>query len=114
MDRPQIPSSSHLSFSHSDILFYFVYAYDRKRLDQRRPHPSVTMAHTQTTASLMDSAVYNGRKMRKRSVGTVELQTPDGRRKTVDVGDWSAADRQLAEQFGYKPVRGVLEVVQMA
>jgi hypothetical protein len=43
--------------------------------------------------------------LRRRSIGTIEINGPDGRRKTVDLGDLSDADRQLAEQFGYKPVR---------
>ena len=43
--------------------------------------------------------------LRKRSVGTIELQDGRGRRHTVQVEDLSEADRALAEQFGYKPVR---------
>jgi hypothetical protein len=43
--------------------------------------------------------------LRRRSIGTVEINGPDGRRKTVDLSELSDADRQLAEQFGYKPVR---------
>ncbi len=49
--------------------------------------------------------------LRRRSVGTVEINGPDGRRKTVDLGDMSEADRQLAEQFGYKPVRSRMPLV---
>ena len=43
--------------------------------------------------------------LRRRSIGTVEINGPDGRRKTVDLSELNDADRQLAEQFGYKPVR---------
>lgn len=42
--------------------------------------------------------------MRKRSLGTVEIQDDKGRRKTVQLDDLSEADRALAEKFGYKPV----------
>ena len=38
------------------------------------------------------------------SVGTLEIQDASGRRKTVQLDELSAADRALAEQFGYKPV----------
>jgi hypothetical protein len=41
---------------------------------------------------------------RRRSIGTIEINGPDGRRKTVDLSELSDADRQLAEKFGYKPV----------
>lgn len=43
--------------------------------------------------------------MRRKSVGQVEINGPDGRRKTVDLSEMNEADRALAEQFGYKPVR---------
>lgn len=56
-------------------------------------------------ANNLEAADFNETALRKRSVGTVELQTADGRRKTVQLDDLSAADRALAEQFGYKPVR---------
>lgn len=42
--------------------------------------------------------------LRRRSVGTVEIQDSHGRRRTVQLDELSAADRALAEQFGYKPV----------
>lgn len=42
--------------------------------------------------------------LRKRSVGTIELQDGRGRRHTIQVEDLSEADRALAEKFGYKPV----------
>ena len=40
--------------------------------------------------------------VRRRSI--VEIDGPGGRRKTVDLTELSDADRQLAEEFGYKPV----------
>lgn len=46
----------------------------------------------------------NDSKMRKRSVGAVEIQDDKGRRKTLQLDDLTAADRELAEKFGYKPV----------
>jgi hypothetical protein len=46
--------------------------------------------------------------LRRRSISVIEINAPDGRRKTIDLGTLSDADRQLAEKFGYKPVRGVL------
>ena len=42
--------------------------------------------------------------MRRRSVGQIEINAPDGRRKTVQLEDLNDADRELAEKFGYKPV----------
>lgn len=42
--------------------------------------------------------------MRRRSVGSVEINDSQGRRKTVDINELSEADRQLAAQFGYQPV----------
>jgi hypothetical protein len=42
--------------------------------------------------------------LRRHSVGTVEIQDAKGRRKTVQLDELNAADRALAEQFGYKPV----------
>jgi hypothetical protein len=41
---------------------------------------------------------------RKRSVGLVEIDGPDGQRKTINLAELSDADAQLAAQFGYKPV----------
>jgi hypothetical protein len=43
--------------------------------------------------------------LRRNSVGTVELRDAKGRRRTVQLDELDAADRALAEQFGYKPVR---------
>jgi hypothetical protein len=48
--------------------------------------------------------------LRRRSVGAVEINAPDGRRKTIQLDDLSAADRELAEKFGYKPVSVQAEV----
>jgi hypothetical protein len=42
--------------------------------------------------------------LRRKSIGAIELQTPDGRRRTVQLEDLSEADQKLAAQFGYKPV----------
>lgn len=42
---------------------------------------------------------------RRRSIGTIEMTDDKGRRKTVQLDELSEADRALAEQFGYKPVR---------
>jgi hypothetical protein len=44
----------------------------------------------------------SGLQHRKQSV--VELTDEKGRRKTVQLDEMSAADRELAEKFGYKPV----------
>ena len=43
-------------------------------------------------------------RQRKQSVGTVELQGPNGQVKTVALEEMTEADRQLAAEFGYKPV----------
>jgi len=42
---------------------------------------------------------------RKGSVGAIELRDEKGRRRTVQLDELNAADRELAEKFGYKPVR---------
>lgn len=42
---------------------------------------------------------------RKGSVGAIELRDDKGRRRTVQLDELNAADRELAEKFGYKPVR---------
>lgn len=42
--------------------------------------------------------------LRRQSVGQIEINGPDGRRRTVDLSELNEADRALAEQFGYKPV----------
>lgn len=42
--------------------------------------------------------------LRRRSDGQVEINGPDGRRRTVDLSELNEADRALAEKFGYKPV----------
>lgn len=43
--------------------------------------------------------------IRRRSNGVIEMTDEKGRRKTVQLEELSEADRALAEQFGYKPVR---------
>jgi hypothetical protein len=43
-------------------------------------------------------------RQRKKSVGIVEINGPDGQLKTIRVEDLSDADAQLATQFGYNPV----------
>ena len=42
--------------------------------------------------------------LRRRSISVIEINAPDGRRKTVDLSDLRQDDRTLAEKFGYKPV----------
>ncbi|KIW16053.1 hypothetical protein PV08_06104 [Exophiala spinifera] len=46
----------------------------------------------------------NETELRRHSVGMLEIQDAHGRRRTVQLDELSAADRALAEQFGYKPV----------
>ena len=58
-----------------------------------------------TTSQADTLAPLDNDGMRRRSVGTIEINAPDGRRKTVQLEELSAADRELAEKFGYKPVR---------
>lgn len=41
---------------------------------------------------------------RKGSVAAIELTDDKGRRRTVQLDELNAADRELAEKFGYKPV----------
>lgn len=47
--------------------------------------------------------------LRRRSVGSIELQTSDGKRRSVALADLTDADRELAEKFGYKPVRDICD-----
>jgi hypothetical protein len=46
----------------------------------------------------------NTGELRRHRVGTIEIQDASGRR-TVQLDELGAADRALAERFGYKPVR---------
>jgi hypothetical protein len=41
---------------------------------------------------------------RRKSTGIIEINGPDGQRKTLNLAEMSDADAQLAAQFGYKPV----------
>lgn len=41
---------------------------------------------------------------RKKSVGTVELQGPNGQTRIVNLEELTDADAELAAKFGYKPV----------
>jgi len=50
-------------------------------------------------------AELEGGNVRRRSTGVIELTDDKGRRKTVQLDELNEADRALAEQFGYKPVR---------
>jgi hypothetical protein len=43
-------------------------------------------------------------RQRKKSTGLIEINGPDGQRKTLNLAEMSDADAQLAAQFGYKPV----------
>jgi hypothetical protein len=53
-----------------------------------------------------DTADLNsGLHHRKNSVQAVELTDDKGRRRTVHLDELSEADRELAEKWGYKPVR---------
>jgi len=88
------------------------------------PHPRSTInaLHQQVTSSGAPSFLHSSAAMsvtganleskfdstlRRRSIGVIEINAPDGRRKTIDLSTLSDADRQLAEKFGYKPGRGV-------
>jgi hypothetical protein len=55
-----------------------------------------------TGADIIQQAAFENR---KGSVGTIELRDEKGRRRTVQLDELNAADRELAEKFGYKPVR---------
>ncbi|PMD48685.1 amino acid transporter [Hyaloscypha variabilis F] len=41
---------------------------------------------------------------RRKSTGIIEINGPEGQRKTLNLAEMSDADAQLAAQFGYKPV----------
>lgn len=46
----------------------------------------------------------NNEDLRRNSVGAIEITDDHGRRRTVQLEELNAADRELAEKFGYKPV----------
>lgn len=48
---------------------------------------------------------HNVAAARHGSVGQIEITDDKGRRKTVQLDELTSADRELAEKFGYKPVR---------
>jgi hypothetical protein len=62
------------------------------------------MEKTENSSGLQAQPLDTG-SLRRRSVGILEFQDSQGRRKTVQLDELSDADRALAEQFGYKPVR---------
>jgi len=43
-------------------------------------------------------------RLRKKSNGIIEINGPNGERKTLNLSELNEADAQLAQQFGYKPV----------
>jgi len=53
-------------------------------------------------ATPLDHDVGQG-ELRQRH-GSVQLTDENGRRRTVQLDELNAADRELAEKFGYKPV----------
>lgn len=57
-------------------------------------------------ADIQQDGVHHDGELRHRqkSVGLVEINGPDGQRKTVNLAELNDADAQLAAQFGYKPV----------
>jgi hypothetical protein len=62
------------------------------------------MEKTENSSGLQVQPLDDG-SLRRRSVGIIEFQDSNGRRRTVQLDELSDADRVLAEQFGYKPVR---------
>jgi len=58
------------------------------------------MAETLHDSVLQDAELRH----RKKSVGFVEINGPNGEKKTINLQDLSEADAQLATQFGYNPV----------
>jgi hypothetical protein len=60
-----------------------------------------------TIADIRNDTLNSGHgdvRHRKKSVGLVEINAPDGQRRTINLQDLSDADAQLAAQFGYNPV----------
>lgn len=55
-------------------------------------------------AAPQSELISGDRAARKGSVGQIELTDDKGRRRTVQLDELTAADRELAEKFGYKPV----------
>lgn len=53
---------------------------------------------------MADQITSRESRMRKSSVGTVEMQNPNGSTQVVNLEDLTDADRALAAEFGYKPV----------
>lgn len=54
-------------------------------------------------ATPSDHEVVGQGELRQRH-GSVQLTDENGRRRTVNLDELNAADRELAEKFGYKPV----------
>lgn len=51
------------------------------------------------------AAALSQDQVRRRSSGAIEIQDSSGRRKTIQLDELTAADRELAAKFGYQPVR---------
>lgn len=52
----------------------------------------------------MADLAVNDEHYRRRKSSLVEIQDPNGRRRTVQLEELNEADRALAAEFGYKPV----------
>ncbi|CZR62084.1 probable amino acid permease 2 (AAP-2) [Phialocephala subalpina] len=55
-------------------------------------------------AEIQQEISRDGVRHRQKSVGLVEINGPDGQKRTVNLAELNDADAQLAAQFGYKPV----------
>ena len=55
------------------------------------------------TSQFTENGLSTGAEIRKGSVGAINITDGSGRRRTIVLEDLSAADRELAEKFGYNP-----------
>jgi len=55
-------------------------------------------------ADIRNDVIHQTEAGRKKSVGVVEINGPDGQKKRVRLEDLNEADAILAQKFGYKPV----------
>ncbi len=74
----------------------------QKQLDYTLNLLVVVKSMATTGTDIIEQHTVGGR---KGSVGAIELRDEKGRRRTVQLEELNAADRELAEKFGYKPVR---------
>jgi hypothetical protein len=64
----------------------------------------LTMTSTAFEGGQLAPGDLDNAQIRRKSKGVIELKDEHGRRRTIQVDELTAADRELAEKFGYNPV----------